>query len=157
VRACKGAAPDAQAADAAVPGAWGAWAPQTQSAKTAAGACAPGVFGAPVSAIRSFLSKTPARAAIPTPWLGIRGETESAGTTHGVRVVAVAPQSPAERGGLKPGTDVIVAVDGRPIDSPESLAEAIGKHATGDVVKLLVFGQDKGQFREVAVGLRAAP
>jgi serine protease Do len=71
---------------------------------------------------------------------------------HGVRVKAVAPSSPAEKAGLKPGGDIIVAVDGLPIDSPEKLADTIGKHAPGDAVKLLVFGGDK--LREVSVVLR---
>ena len=68
---------------------------------------------------------------------------------------AVAPSSPAEKAGLKAGSDVIVAVDGKPIDTPEKLAEAIGRHAPGDSVKLLVYGGDK--FRESAVALRTAP
>jgi serine protease Do len=75
--------------------------------------------------------------------------------------MAVAPGSPAEKGGLRGGddraqSDLIVAVDSVPIDTPEKLAEIIAKHAIGDKVKLLVFGFD-GKFREVAVTLRPAP
>jgi serine protease Do len=73
----------------------------------------------------------------------------------GVRVVAVAPSSPAEMAALKPASDVIVAVDGHPIDTPEKLADLIAKHAPGDTVKLLVFAGE--QFRDVAVALRTAP
>ena len=58
-------------------------------------ACKPVVLGAPVSAIRSFLSHAAAAPATPAPWLGIRGEPETSGNVHGVRVVAVAPSSPA--------------------------------------------------------------
>jgi serine protease Do len=111
--------------------------------------CQPMVVGAPVSAIRAFLTR-PA----PAPWLGIRGEPQATATVHGVRVVAIAPSSPAEKAMLK-ASDVIVAVDGAPIDTPETLAAAIARHAPGDSVKLLVFGQDK--FREVVVALRSAP
>jgi serine protease Do len=150
VRACKDAPPQAQAADASP---WAAWAAQAQQAKAAA--CTPAVFGAPVSTIRSFLAKTPAAAAVPTPWLGIRGETETSGGAHGVRVVAIAPQSPAEKAGLKAPADVIVAVEGQPIETPEKLAEAISKHAPGETVKLLVYGQDK--FREVSIALARTP
>jgi S1-C subfamily serine protease len=153
VRACKGPAPQAAPADSP----WAAWAGQAQQAasKTAQAACNPVVLGAPVSAIRNFLVKTPAAAVAPAPWLGIRGEADTSGTAKGVRVMAVAPQSPAEKSGLKPNSDVIVAVDGQSIDSPEKLADAIGKHAPGETVKLLVYGDDK--FREVPVALRAAP
>jgi serine protease Do len=122
--------------------------------------CTPLVVGASVHSIRHFLAHTPASAAIPTPWLGIRGEAEEAGTVHGVRVIAVAPLSPADKGGLKANadrstSDMIVAVDGKPIDSPEALAHAIANHGIGDTVKLLVFSRDK--FRDVSIVLRPAP
>ncbi len=169
VRACKGAAqPPSQAAAGASP--WAAWAAQAAAGPGAAGAtgkaaaaCTPAVFGAPVETIRSFLATTPPAAALPAPFLGIRGEVAGSetgapgapGAVRGVRVVAIAPQSPAERAGLRTGTDVIVAVDGQPIDSPERLAEAIAKHAPGETVKLLVYGQEK--FREVPVALARTP
>src|ERR1019366_7926027 len=100
----------------------GLWAPAPPLAVLRV-ACRPVVVGAPVSALRSFLSgtspATPApAAAAAAPWLGIRGEAELTGNVHGVRVVAVAPSSPAEKAALKPSADVIVAVDGHPIDSP---------------------------------------
>jgi serine protease Do len=149
VRACKDAGPQPQADSSP----WAAWAAQAQQAK--AGACTPAVFGAPVAAIRSFLAKTPSTATVPAPWLGIRGETETSGGPHGVRVVAVAPQSPAEKAGLKAPADVIVAVEGQPIETPEKLSEAISKHSPGETVKLLVYGQDK--FREVPIALARTP
>jgi serine protease Do len=120
-----------------------------------AAACVPVVVGAPVATVRSFLSRAPAAPSPAGPWLGIRGEPEASGSVRGVRVTAVAPSSPAEKAGLKASSDVIVAVDGRPIDTPEKLAEAIGRHAPGDSVKLLVFGGDR--FREPSVALRTAP
>jgi serine protease Do len=157
VRACKGPSPQSETGReaGAETGPSGAWpAVEAQPAK-AAPACLPVIVGAPVSAIRTFLLRTPAAAATPAPWLGIRGEPESSGGVHGVRVKAVAPSSPAEKAGLKPSMDVIVAVDGLPIDTPEKLADAIGKHGAGDAVKLLVFGGDK--LREVSVILRLSP
>jgi serine protease Do len=154
VRACKGPAPSPPSTDDAP----GLWAPAPPLAVLRV-ACRPVVVGAPVSALRSFLSgtspATPApAAAAAAPWLGIRGEAELTGNVHGVRVVAVAPSSPAEKAALKPSADVIVAVDGHPIDSPEKLSDVIARHAPGDTVKLLVFSAD--QFREVSVALRAA-
>jgi serine protease Do len=132
-----------------------------EAAKTGPLACAPTIIGAPVSAVRSFLARTPADAVPPTPWLGIAGEPDEDGPVHGVRVIAVAPQSPAQKAGLKGkesegGADHIVAVDGQPVDSPQKLSDAIGKHAIGDPVKLLLLS-GTGAFREVSVVLRAAP
>ena len=126
------------------------------------------VVAAPVSAIRSFLAPlVTAAAASPAapgaagppapaaPWLGIRVEPDVSGAVHGVRVAAVAPSGPADRAGLRPTGDIIVAVDGQPVVTSEALADAIAKHAVGETVKLLVFGG--GKFREVDVALRQAP
>ena len=144
VRACKGAAPEAPSGIDNTP------APGAKAfVSSQAGRCQPVVVGAPVSAIRTFLTR-PA----PAPWLGIRGEPQAQGGVHGVRVVAIAPSSPAEKARLM-AADVIVAVDGTSIDSPETLSTLIGRHAPGDAVKILVYGQDK--FREVVVSLRPPP
>jgi serine protease Do len=120
-----------------------------------AGPCMPRSVGAPIAIVRSFLMKTPAAAVQPAPWLGINGVSEGSGPAKGVRVVAVAPQSPAEKGGLKAGADLIAAVDGQPVDSPERMAELIGKHAVNETVKLLVLSSEK--FREVVIILKPAP
>lgn len=122
--------------------------------------CAPVSVAAPVSAIRSFLMRTPATAVAPSPWLGLRGAPSQAGSIKGVRVLDLAPGSPAEKAGLKPNSDptkgdVIVAVDGAPVETPEQLAELVGKKTIGDSAKLLVF--DGSKFREAVAVLRAAP
>jgi serine protease Do len=132
VRACKGPVPQ-----------------MSRQGAGAEQACMPVVVGAPVSTIRTFLTQN-----APAPWLGIRGETDASGNVHGVRVTAVAPSSPAEQAILKP-EDVIVAVDGQPIENPETLSDVIARHTTGDTVHLLVFAEDR--FRDVLVSLRKAP
>jgi serine protease Do len=159
VRACRG---PARVESVESPGAWptspNPGVRSDRSPNLRDSECQPVVMGAPVSAVRSFLARasTPPDAPVSSaPWLGIRGEPQDAGGLHGVRVVDVAPASPAEKAGLKPAADVIVAVDGRPIERAEALGESIGKHAIGDTVKLLVFGG--GKFREVAAILRPAP
>lgn len=122
--------------------------------------CAAMVVGAPVSAIRSFLMRTPATAVAPPPWLGIRGASAQAGSVKGVRVLDVGAQSPAQKAGLRGGpdpqaSDMIIAVDGAPVETPEQLAALVARKAVGDSVKLLVF--DGSKFREVPVTLRTAP
>src|SRR5690606_22520004 len=59
------------------------------------------------------------------------------------------------RGGPTDKADLVVAVDGVPVATPEALAEQIQRRAVGESVKLLVLGQ--GQYREVRVVLEAAP
>lgn len=120
--------------------------------------CAPVTIGAPVFALRSFLMKTPASAVQPAPWLGLGGAPTESGDVKGIRVMGVAPGSPAEKAGLTAAAaepDTIVAVDGTPVETPEQLAELIAKRAIGQTVKLLVYSH--GKFREAAVTLRAAP
>jgi serine protease Do len=126
--------------------------------ESAAPGCDPLVAGAPVYALRSFLMKTPASASLPAPWLGLGGARTEDDGVKGVRVVGVAPGSPAARAGLRsdaPNPDTILAVDGQPVESPEQLAEAVSRRGIGETVKLLVVSQ--GKFRDVAVTLQAAP
>lgn len=131
---------------------------EAKDGKAKAPACNPVTIGVPVTALRSFLMKTPTTAVAPAPWLGLGGQSTESGNVKGVRVMGVAPGSPAEKAGLKAigeSPDVIVAVEGQPVETPEQLAETIAKRAIGQTVKLLVFSQ--GKFREVPVTLRAAP
>ena len=128
-------------------------------------ACAPGKksgctrvpFGVPTPAIKAFLRTAPASAVPPAPWLGIRGEASSQGPVKGVKVLSVHPRSPAAAAGLRGGNraDVVVAVNGSPVQSPAELAEAVNKRAVGDSIRLLLFGGSK--FREVSLALQAAP
>ena len=133
----------------------------------------PVLVGAPVGALRAFILKagtgaergsatlevapTPetghavAARTSPPPWLGIRGEAYRGATVHGVRVVAVAPSSPAERAGLRADVDMIASVDGTPVDAPEKLAEIIASRAAGDTIQLLVLSG--GQLRTIQVVL----
>ncbi|HVY46172.1 MAG TPA: S1C family serine protease, partial [Minicystis sp.] len=121
--------------------------------------CTPVAFGATMTAIRSFLRTTPPTAVQPSAWLGIQGVPEQIGVARGVRVVLVHPESPADEahlvGGDRAASDVIVAVDGAPVPTPEALAEAVHAHGIGEKVPLLVYGH--GKYRTVTVHLRAAP
>jgi S1-C subfamily serine protease len=130
----------------------------------------PVVYAAPLTLVRGFLARTPADAVPPSPWLGIQGAPDVAKLplvcpptklcaatqeeVRGVRVLAVAPGSPAQVGGLRAG-DLIDLVDGQATETPERLQELIAAHAVGEVVRARVVTGDKR--REVAVSLRAAP
>lgn len=129
-------------------------APSTEKDK----ACTPVAFGVPLTAIKSFLKNVPATAVMPAPWLGIQGIPDAASVVKGVRVLSVHPDSPADGAKLKgdrAAGDLIVAVGGTPVTSPDSLAEAIREFAIGDKVPLLVFSG--GKYKTVNVSLKAAP
>lgn len=122
--------------------------------------CSPVPFGVPVSAVKAFLRTVPAHALPPAPWLGIQGAAADVGPVRGVRVLDVHPKSPAAAAGLRGGAqataaDVVVAVDGVPVTTPELLGQSVAERAVGDSVRLLVFGG--GKYREVSLTLRAAP
>ncbi len=117
-------------------------------------------FGVPVTAIKAFLRTVPANAVPPAPWLGIQGVAADVGPVRGVRVLKIHPRSAAAAAGLHGGrdestSDVVVAVDGSPVMTPEALANAINQRAVGDSIQLLLFGG--GKFRQVSLGLTAAP
>ena len=117
-------------------------------------------FGVPVPAVKAFLRTVPANAVPPAPWLGIQGVTEDTGAVRGVRVRSVHPRSPAAAAGMRGGadpdkSDIIVAVDGVPVGTPEELAASINHRAVGDTLQVLLFGE--GRFRQVSLSLAAAP
>jgi S1-C subfamily serine protease len=72
----------------------------------------------------------------------------------GLAVENALPESPAERGGLKQG-DVIVTVDGHPIQNLSAFTEALSGFGAGDTVKLGV--RREGWTRTVEVTLGARP
>ena len=68
----------------------------------------------------------------------------------GVLVSEVAPDGPAARAGIK-GGDVIVAVDGQPIDGPNALGDYIRNKKGGDQIKIDV--RRKGTAQQFFVTL----
>lgn len=122
--------------------------------------CRPVAYGAPLGALRQFLRSAPANAIPPSPWLGIQAVAASSPIARGVRVVHVHPDSPAAAAQLQHGqagksSDVIVAVDGEPVQSPEQLADRVRARAVGDRIQLILLRGEK--FLVVETTLTAAP
>ena len=65
-----------------------------------------------------------------------------------VIIAGVLPGTPGERGGLRPG-DVVVAVDGHPVDSRGALYARIWAHGPGETIRFEVFRDDA--VREMSV------
>lgn len=118
--------------------------------------CVPAPYGAPVTALKQFLRSVPAEAS----WLGVEVVGDELKGVRGVRVSAIAQDSPAAAAGLRPGSsaaqaDLIVAVDGAPVASLVELNDAVRSRATGDSIELLLFGM--GRYRHVSVKPRPGP
>ncbi len=103
-----------------------------------------------------------ARAAEPTPWLGVYMQEltpelrEGMGYRGdgGVILNRVVPDGPAARAGLRKG-DVIVRVNSRTVDSPAALQEAVRAARVGQSISVEVF-RDGGRRIE-SVWLEARP
>lgn len=122
------------------------------------GSPSPVLVGTPVSVIRDFLRGAPATAAIPLLGIGVQGEAWDTGIARGVRVTAV--RGPALAAGIRAGrdpklADVIVALDGTPVTTPDALSEATANRAIGDPIDVLVLSN--GRYRHVTLVVAAAP
>lgn len=81
-------------------------------------------------------------------------------TGEGVQVVSeedaadtppITPGGPADAAGLRAG-DVIVAIDGDPVTSPDELIVRIRAHSPGDVITLTVREGDRDTDLQVTLG-----
>ena len=74
-------------------------------------------------------------------------------TDQGLRVMTVYDGSPAAKGGLKPG-DVIVGVNGEPVETSRALIRMVAAAPPGTTVRLAVRRQSQTVELPVAVGRR---
>jgi S1-C subfamily serine protease len=79
-------------------------------------------------------------------------EIDRLGLSLGVRVRGVAPASPAATGGMKPG-DIIIALDGIPVYSPQRLQWILSKRQAGESITISVRRGDAetGEVLELSV------
>ena len=72
----------------------------------------------------------------------------------GVRITAVASDSPAEDAGLKTG-DVVTALDGKSVASPAELVTQVQAHSSGDQVTIAYTRDGNSATAKVTLGSRA--
>jgi S1-C subfamily serine protease len=136
-----------------------------------AGTMQPGASGGLAVSSAALKASLPALlegARLERPWIGIAGVTIDAdllrsrrlGASRGVLIVEVVPDSPAARAGLRGDSaggqgDVIVSVDGQPIEDWEDLLLALGVHQPGERMRLGIV-RDPTYF-EVQLTLDARP
>jgi len=85
------------------------------------------------------------------PFVLPHGEVE-----QGAIIRRVYEDTPAAAAGLEKG-DVIAAIDGEPVESPQSLADAIAGREPGDSVRLTILNREEETKREIEVTLGEHP
>jgi len=100
--------------------------------------------------------------AVKRPWLGAKlqavtseiADSLSLKRPAGALIANVTPNSPASNAGLKTG-DVIVSVDGQPVDDPNAFDYRFGTKALGGTAQIAILRG--GRETTVSVALQTAP
>jgi serine protease Do len=116
-------------------------------------------FAIPVDRARRIVDDLVRFGEVRAVWIGVRGQTLTSGNAElarpgGFRVRSVTPASPAARAGVRSG-DLIVSVDGTPIDSREAFETALSTRGPGRPMRLLLRGS--GGERTITVQGQAPP
>ena len=116
-------------------------------------------FAIPSNMVRDMLEQLKDHGKVVRGWLGIRMQPLTADLAselgldrpQGALVAEVMQDSPALKGGLKSG-DVIVMVDGEPVEDPQDLAREVGLSPPGSKIKIAVVRNSKRQMINVTLG-----
>jgi serine protease Do len=119
-------------------------------------------FAIPTALVRTVLEAATHGGRIVRPWLGASGQAVTAeiaaglGLAHpaGVLVKEIAPGSPAARAGVHVG-DVILDIDGHPIEDPEGLRFRVATLPVNAPARLTLWR--KGQTRTASATLTPPP
>lgn len=129
----------------------------------APGALAEGIgFAIPVDLVMEVTGQLARHGRVIRGWLGVE-PVELTGSraallglapgTAGVELVGVAPGSPAEEAGLRPG-DILLALDGRPVSDSRAALAQVAAGSPGDRVRLEVVRQGERFMLEGRLGER---
>lgn len=113
---------------------------------------------APYSAIVALAGSAPAGAAVGRGWIGaalqpvtlVRQLRAATGQTRGRLVLSLTPRGPAERAGVQPG-DVLLAIDGRPVNGPGTLRSLLDTGPVGREVEIQLARNGQIATRRVVV------
>jgi serine protease Do len=119
-------------------------------------------FATPADTVRTVVAQIRDKGFVTRGWLGVRVQPLTADIadslgfkqTHGALVAEAQPDSPAANGGIRSG-DVIVSLNGEPIQDPHRLTKRVSSTAPGTPVAIGVFR--RGNETTVAVTLGELP
>jgi putative serine protease PepD len=107
-------------------------------------------FAVPANTVREVVPRLSRGEPILRPYLGVT----TAPAAQGAAIQEVLPDGPAEREGLLAG-DVIVGIDGRSVDEPEDVSDAVSAHRPGDEIDVEVIRD--GDRRTITIELDTRP
>jgi S1-C subfamily serine protease len=126
-------------------------------------------FAIPVDEINRVVPELIQHGKVVRPHLGVQLAPDELarqlGVEHGALIIKVVPGSAAERAGLR-GTardasghiqrgDVIVAIDGKPIENSEDLYSALQQRKVGDTVPLTIMRDDRLCYERLSVSAQS--
>jgi putative serine protease PepD len=107
-------------------------------------------FAVPANTVRDVVPRLSRGEPIVRPYLGVT----TAPAPRGAAIQALLPDGPAQRQGLLAG-DIIVGIDGRPVDEPEDVSDAVSAHRPGDEIEVEVIRD--GDRRTITIELDKRP
>lgn len=119
-------------------------------------------FAVPLDELRTLVSEIVRTGRTTRGYLGVRIEqgriTDPMRPDEpfevGVSITEVLPQGPAWRAGLRPG-DLVVALDGEPVNSPETLMQEVQRRPVGSDLRIVWVRNE--ERHEARVSLDAPP
>jgi serine protease Do len=116
-------------------------------------------FAVPINVAKEILPQLRDRGKVVRGWLGVQiiplsedlARTYGRTDAKGAAITDVTDDSPAEEAGLKPG-DVVIGVDGRPVNDNNDLSRYVASKAPGETVRLQVIRDGKEQSIAVKLG-----
>lgn len=120
-------------------------------------------FAVPASVVKPVIDQLRTNGKVERAWLGVQmqpvteelGKALKLGKAQGALIAAVQPGSPAEQAGLRQG-DVVIGMDGHPVNDPRDLARSVASGQAGKVVKVSVQRDGTTQTVDVRLGSAAA-
>ncbi len=116
-------------------------------------------FAIPSNLVQMLVPQLLARGEVEWGWLGVSitevGEEDlprlKLREPKGVLIRSVMPGEPADQGGVKPN-DVIIAMDGTPLETPRDLQRAVASTPVGKKVKIKLLRDGQETEVEVTIG-----
>jgi serine protease Do len=121
-------------------------------------------FAAPSNIVRTVYEQIKKNGRVRRGDIGVRAQTVTAVMAlglklerdHGAILSDIMPGSPAARVGLKPG-DLVLTLDGKPMDNGRQFLVGLYRHMVGDVVSLEILRDGRVLETSVAVSERQDP